>query len=424
MSRRVWKLLTTTLLFSLASVLAVACAPSWRAQRVEPLGASPELAGRFTTALPDGGSLAFAPSGAVDGGPSATPGEAGGEETEVAAGEGEGEEGEDLDDAEGADDGESHDVVEEGPPGLRYTMDLSDAQLSELWRNSPEKLGSISIGFTDEGRLVNAEQFPEGEDWKVVSPELTWATSETIGFVMAAIKKVREQYPNAPLLRVNQMSSKEGGYLRPHKSHQNGRDVDLGFYYPNGETVRKRERERYIQVPLNWALLKALVTLTDVQVILLDKRVQKVIYDHAVKAGENREWLDSLFKGKSALIKHAKRHRDHFHVRFFNRRAQELGFRVAPMLAERPEQNLAMHRVRRGDTLGAIARRYGSSVPMLKKANRMAGTALRLAQVLKVPLRGPCTRCPVPPPVVVPDRRLPPGFEPTTTTSAAPASSR
>jgi hypothetical protein len=38
----------------------------------------------------------------------------------------------------------------------------------------------------------------------------------------------------------------------------------------------------------------------------------------------------------------------------------------------------------------------------------MNGSFLRIAQVLRVPLLGPCTRCPVPPPVVVPPRRLPP----------------
>jgi LysM repeat protein len=66
-----------------------------------------------------------------------------------------------------------------------------------------------------------------------------------------------------------------------------------------------------------------------------------------------------------------------------------------------------MHRVRSGDTLGAIAMRYNSSVPSIRNANRIRGHMLRIGQVLSVPLRGPCTRCPVPPPVVVPPRRAP-----------------
>jgi len=319
--------------------------------------------------------------------------------------------GEDADDETAAveEEGESHELSGANANLLRYTSDLSDEQLAELWKGEPSKLGSTSIGFVDEGRLINAEKFPRSEDWILVSPERAWATAETIQYVMTAIRQVRAEHPTAPPLRVNQLSSKEGGYLRPHKSHQNGRDVDLAFYYPTVEPIRVRAREKHIDVPRNWALIKALVTQTDVQFILVDRRIQKVIYDHALSAGEDKAWLDSLFHaGKDSLVKHARRHRDHFHVRFYNARAQELGRRVAPLLAQRPDQNIAFHRVRSGDTLGAIARRYGSSVSMLQKANRMRGSFLRLSQQLRVPLRGPCTRCPVPPPVVLPDRKLPP----------------
>jgi murein endopeptidase len=322
----------------------------------------------------------------------------------------ESEEGEDAEEGD-EEEGESHDAqagVEES--GYRYTADLTDEALKELWKSAPQQLGSISVGFVDEGRLINGEQFPKGEDWIVVSPALTWATKETIEQVMTAIRKVKEQYPEAPPLRVNQMSAREGGYLRPHKSHQSGRDVDLGFYYPTAEPVRERAREKYIDVAKNWALVKALITHTDVQFILVDRHVIQVLYEHALAAGEDKGWLDSVFRsGKDALVKHARRHRDHFHMRFYNPRAQELGRRVAPLMAQRPDQNVVMHRVRSGNTLGHIAVRYGTSVKALQKANHLKGSFLRLGQVLRVPLRGPCTRCPVPPPVVVPERRLPPG---------------
>jgi murein endopeptidase len=306
-------------------------------------------------------------------------------------------------------EGESHELPTGDANVLRYTTDISDDFLSQHWKNAPEQLGSISIGFVDEGRLINAEKFPKGDEWILVSPDRAWATSETIQYVVKAIKQVRAEYPAAPPLRVNQISAKEGGYLRPHKSHQNGRDVDLGFYYPTVDPIRVRAREKHIDVAKNWALIKALVMQTDVQFVLVDNRIQKVLFDYALAQGENRAWLDSIFHaGKDSIVKHARRHRDHFHVRFYNARAQELGRRVAPMLAQRPDQNIAFHRVRSGDTLGAIARRYGSSVTQLQKANRMRGSFLRLAQQLRVPLRGPCTRCPIPPPVVVPERRLPP----------------
>ncbi|WNG22164.1 LysM peptidoglycan-binding domain-containing protein [Cystobacter fuscus] len=323
------------------------------------------------------------------------------------------EDDESADASEGAEGEEETETSTDAsmPSGPFYTAEYSDDALTEMWKKQPKELGSISVGFVHSGRMVNSVQFPRGDAWIVVSPELAWATQETIDYTTRAIREVRAAYPKAPALRVNQISSRDGGYLRPHKSHQSGRDVDLGFYYPTVDPIRAREREKYIDLELNWALIKSLIQHTDVQMILVDKRVQKVLREYALSKGEDPKWVSSLF-GDSALIKHARGHRDHFHVRFYNPRAQELGWRIAPLLALQPDQNMVMHRVRSGDTLGGIALRYGSGVQAIKKASRMRGTFLRIGQVLAVPLRGPCTRCPVPPPVIVPPRKLPPELAP------------
>ncbi|NOJ96085.1 LysM peptidoglycan-binding domain-containing protein [Corallococcus coralloides] len=310
------------------------------------------------------------------------------------------------------------------PAGPLYTADLSDEALTEAWKKDPATLGSMSIGFVESGRQLNSVRVPDDKDWLVVSPDIAYGTQETVDYVVAAIRAVRAQYPNVPPLRVNRLSTKDGGYLRPHKSHQNGRDVDFGFYYPTAEPVRERERERYIDVAMNWALVRSLVVNTDVQMILVDKRVMKVLYDYALSIGEDKVWLDSLFNaGFNSLIKHARRHRDHFHVRFFNGRAQELGRRVAPLLALQPDQNLMMYKVRNGDTLGGIAMRHNSSVVAIKKANRMRNTFLSIGRRLVIPLKGPCTHCPIPPPVQLPPRRMPPLAQGPALVNTAPAAS-
>ncbi|MFP2913478.1 penicillin-insensitive murein endopeptidase, partial [Pyxidicoccus sp. 3LFB2] len=317
--------------------------------------------------------------------------------------EGEDDEAEVVD-GDAGDSGESTEAMAPGnvPLGPVYSAEISDEDLAKKWKDEIASLGSMAVGFVHSGRLVNARRFPQGPEWIVVSPEVAWATEETVNYLTEAIREVRARFPSAPPLRVNGISNKDGGYLRPHKSHQNGRDVDVGFYYPTVDPIREREREKYINVPLNWALLRALVTKTDVQMVLVDRRVRKVIYDYALSVGEDKAWLDSLFNdGPTGVIRHARRHRDHFHIRFHNPRAQELGRRVQPLLALQPEHNVTTHRIRNGDTLGGIAKRYGSSVAMIKKANRMRNNFLRAGQRLAVPLRGPCTHCPVPPPFLL-----------------------
>ena len=57
--------------------------------------------------------------------------------------------------------------------------------------------------------------------------------------------------------------------------------------------------------------------------------------------------------------------------------------------------------------LGAIARANSTTVVLIRKANRLRGSSLRLGQQLRIPLRGACTRCPLPPALVVPPRRMP-----------------
>lgn len=319
----------------------------------------------------------------------------------------------DVDDGEGEVEASLDEALIDA--GVFYSADLSDEELTRRWVEEPEALGSMSVGITEAGRLVNGVQIPPGEAWQVIDPNNAWGTQETIDFIVAAATSVREQFPQAAPLRINHLGKKNGGYLRPHQSHQAGRDVDLGFYYPNGEDPGRlsKKRELAMDLPLNWALLKALVTKADVEFVLVDRRIQARIYAFALAQGEDKAWLDRLFHaGQASLIKHARRHRDHFHARFFAGRSQELGRRIQPLLAKQPEQNLVIHRVKKGDTLGALAVRFNSGVKLIQRANGLTSTSLRVGRTLNIPLRGPCTNCPIPPPLVVPPRCLPPAAPP------------
>jgi len=301
---------------------------------------------------------------------------------------------------------ESH-LIQPVGPSLLYTRELTDDELARKFRDDLPSLGSISIGFADRGRVLNAVQMPRDPAWIVERPELAFATRETVDALSLAFRAVRRQFPDSAPGRLSHVGAREGGYLRPHRSHQSGRDADIGFYYKNDRIpARGVPREKLLDPARNWALIRALITETDVQVILVDRRIQAVLHRFALSIGENAHWLAQVFGG---IVKHARSHRDHFHVRFYAPRSQELGRRLQPLLALRPDQNVAVHVVHAGNTLGQIAARYRTSVAAIRRANRMKNRGLlRLGQALLIPLRGPCTKCPLPPPVAVPPRLLPP----------------
>ena len=298
-----------------------------------------------------------------------------------------------------------------GDGGIRYSRDLPDEKLQQRWQQDPPSLGSISVGFADQGRVINAVHLDDGDAWVCARRDLAWGTRETVDALVAAFRAVRAQFPDSAPARLSHIGLQDGGYLRPHRSHQSGRDADIGFFYRGDQRPGGRAKNiaKAFDAPRNWALIRALITESDVQVIWVDRGIQKLLRAQALASGEDGPWVDRIFRdGKGSIVQHARRHHDHFHIRFYAPRSQELGRRIQPLLAQRPEHNLAVHRVRGGQTLGHIARAYGVSVPAIMKANRMKKSFLRVGQNLFVPLHGPCTKCPLPPAVEVPPRCLPP----------------
>ncbi len=283
-------------------------------------------------------------------------------------------------------------------------------ELRLLAERDPRALGPLSIGTPDAGLLLNPVPFPEGPYWKLREPREAWATDETIDFVVAAIEAVEARFPGSPRLVIGDLSDATGGRLDRHRSHQAGRDADIGFYYRAGEADTFRAaKPRDLDLPRTWALVRALVTDTDVDRIFIDRTLIRALYDQALSEGEDRGWLADIFGRTSdkGIIQHERRHKDHLHARFFNLRAQEHGRIAYPVLVRSgaaPPPTVT-HRARTGETLGTIARRYGTSVTAIRRANGLRGTQIRAGRSYTIPVR----KAPVDGgPVIVPPRRLPP----------------
>ena len=159
---------------------------------------------------------------------------------------------------------------------LRYSADLNEAELQRRWKDDLSSLGTISVGFADQGRLINAARMPQDEAFVCQRPELAFGTQETVEALTLAFRAVHKQFPASAPARLSHIGLADGGYLRPHRSHQSGRDADIGFFYTNDSIPgRGARREKLIDPARNWALLRALVTQTDVQVILVDRGIRR-----------------------------------------------------------------------------------------------------------------------------------------------------
>ena len=289
---------------------------------------------------------------------------------------------------------------------------LSTKQLRALLRDKPSALGSISIGLPHAGALFNGQPMPKSDQWTIVNPRETWGTAETIQALAHCIRVVNNKHPGTRPIRIGDISQRRGGRLTPHVSHQSGRDVDLGFYYTDASKWYTRAGKRNLDVARTWTLVKALITEADVEFIFIDTSIQQLLREHALALQEDAIWLDSVFGGprsdKRPIVRHIPGHKTHLHIRFYNPVAQKTGQRTYQLLLERrliTAPTRYIHRkVRRGDTLRSLARRYGTTPKALKLANRLRSSRIYAGRTYKIPQRGGIA------PVrafVVPPRRLP-----------------
>ncbi|HNZ25314.1 MAG TPA: penicillin-insensitive murein endopeptidase [Polyangiaceae bacterium] len=334
-----------------------------------------------------------------------------------------------LDDGGGDDDeasDDSKDSVAAYRPVDHPLASISDAELERMVQTDLASLGPMSLGATNAGRLINAVQMPKGERWELIDPARAWGTQETVDGIIRCIDEVHARFPDSPKMQIGHISARQGGALSPHVSHQAGRDVDLSYYYTSPTRWFTRAHAGNLDRARTWAFVRALIVHTDVEMILIDGGLQRLLREHALAIGEDPAWINDIFRGsqgRPALIRHARGHANHLHVRFYSPVARETARRVQPLLAKTREMDppvaYVMHRARKGDTLGRLANHYGTTVEAIQRANGLRSTAIRAKRTYRIPTRGRVVPV-VPQPISVPPRRLPPEKQALRTTGDNP----
>jgi penicillin-insensitive murein endopeptidase len=337
--------------------------------------------------------------------------------------------GENDSDADG-EDASSDALVPPAAATVPHPLDgWSDERIERAVSADLAALGPMSIGTPNAGALVNGVQAVASPLYTLVSPGNAWGTRETIDYLDSAVQAVHDEFPDTPALALGDIGARHGGPLRPHISHQAGRDLDLSFYYRDGTKWYARGTRDNLDFPRLWALVRALIAKTDIDLILLDHGLQEPLKEYALSIGEDPAWLDQIFASKAAqraIIRHAPGHATHLHLRFFNPVAQETARRCYAALARHqlvkaPEQYLS-HKAKKNETLAMIAKKYGTSVRAIREANGLRSNLIHEQAVYRIPVSGGGVRIPHLERVRIPARRPPPARREPASTSRLSAS--
>jgi penicillin-insensitive murein DD-endopeptidase len=209
--------------------------------------------------------------------------------------------------------------------------------VKELSLRPPSALRSRSVGYPWDGHLERGMRLRESNYVRYV-PEYTaagrfYGTWQLVQLLERAARRVATRFPGARL-SVGELSSKAGGDVDGHRSHESGRDADVGFFITRnngrpfaggafapfdgqGHGLRPNQGLRFDDAR-NWELVSKLVDDSDA-------RVQYIFVAHEIRqrllreAARRRASAELVSRASAVLVEptHGNPHRSHFHVRIY-----------------------------------------------------------------------------------------------------------
>jgi hypothetical protein len=187
-----------------------------------------------------------------------------------------------------------------------------------------------SIGRPWKGQLRSATRLGYGDGYVLRRPDRTYGTWTSVEYVTQALAELRRKFPRLHPIAIGDLSLQFGGPISEHKSHQSGRDVDIGLCFhrrPEGYPDRfVIATEDTLHAAATWAMISAFADTAEldggVDMMFLDFAVQGMVYRWALAEGLDRNRLDRVFQyphGRGAavgLVRHEPHHADHLHIRF------------------------------------------------------------------------------------------------------------
>jgi penicillin-insensitive murein DD-endopeptidase len=210
---------------------------------------------------------------------------------------------------------------------------------------------SVSLGVHSKGALLHGVPIPyEGAgyqihpDWRPRNHR--YATFEVARWLTNVFRDVERTAPGS-VAHLGDLSARSGGDAAMHRSHESGRDIDL-FYFANdghdrpvddlpamlhfaadgraehwsvgraGHIMREPVPEAHFDARRNWALVRAMLTHSEVEVqwIFVHRALAALMIAQA-----EREGAPAVLLERARAVLHqptdSQPHDDHMHVRVF-----------------------------------------------------------------------------------------------------------
>ena len=212
-----------------------------------------------------------------------------------------------------------------------------EVAVREIDLRPPPGLRSRSLGFAWQGQLLRPMRAQESEYIRHVGEYASngrfFGTWELVQLLERAARRVAFRLPGSKL-QIGELSGEAGGRIDGHRSHQSGRDVDIGFYVtlPDGTPAATyafadfdrrgvgKPPNQYLRFDdaRNWELVAKLLTDGEarVQFIFVADYLKHRLLDEARRRGASAAVIE---RAKTVLAQpaHGHPHRNHFHARIY-----------------------------------------------------------------------------------------------------------
>ncbi len=187
-----------------------------------------------------------------------------------------------------------------------------------------------SIGAPWAGRLQHPTELPPGEGYVIRRPLRAFGTQVAVELIERAVVETLDAFPDQHVLAIGDLSTETGGLITQHRSHQSGRDVDIGLFYLEQPASYPasfvQATEDNLDCAATFKLLESFLATTNedggVLMIFLDFEVQGMLYAWAQDNGISERRLARIFQyphgraSSEGFVRHVPNHDDHMHVRF------------------------------------------------------------------------------------------------------------